>query len=53
MDLLIRVDQMERAVLYSRRCRMNSDDIANEQLYSFMLPMKVKMNADGNWLRCN
>ena len=53
MDLLIRVDQMESAILYSRRCRMNSDDIANEQLYSFMLPMKVKMNADGNWLRCN
>ena len=41
-DLILRVDQMEPAILYSRRLRMNRDDMDNPQLFSMMLPMLVR-----------
>ena len=50
-DLLLIIDQMEPAVLYSRRLRMNERDIKNTQLFSFMLPMVVYEDEAGNWKR--
>lgn len=50
-DLLLRIDQMEYAILYSRRFRMCDKDKKNTQLFSLMLPMRVYEDEMGNWKR--
>ena len=50
-DLLLRIDQMEYALLYSRRFRMCDKDKNNTQLFSLMLPMRVYEDKMGNWKR--
>lgn len=52
LDVIIRVDQMDYALLYSRRYRMNSRDSEEQRLFSLMLPMKVKMDETGDSLQC-
>ncbi len=51
-DLILIIDQMEPAILYSRRLRMSEKDMNNSQLFSFMLPMLVRENGKGGWIRC-
>ena len=50
-DLLLRIDQMEYAILYSRRFRMCDKDKKNTQFFSLMLPMRVYEDEMGNWKR--
>ena len=48
LDVIIREDQMDYALLYSRRYRMNSRDAEEQRLFSLMLPMKVKVDETGD-----
>lgn len=50
-DLILRIDQMEPAILYSRRLRMNDRDMNNPQLFSLMLPMLIRNDSNGGWIR--
>ena len=46
------VDQMEPAILYSRRFRVDSSDVGNPHLFGLMLPMLVKTAENGDLIRC-
>ena len=46
-DLMLRVDQMDLSILYSRSLRMNEQDSSNPQLFSLMLPMLVREDSNG------
>ena len=46
------VDQMEPAILYSRRFRVDSSDVDNPHLYGLMMPMLVKTAENGDLIRC-
>lgn len=50
-DLILMFDQMDPAILYSRRLRMNDQDIKNPQLFSLMLPMLIHEDGNGVWVR--
>ena len=50
-NALFVIDQMEPAILYSRRYRVDSTDTNNKNLYGLMLPMLVK-NDNGIIIRC-
>ena len=50
-ELILRIDQMESALLFSRRHRMDDKDIKNPQLFSLMLPMLIRKDSNGNWIR--
>ena len=50
-DLMLKIDQMDSAILYSRRLRMNDRDMRNPQLFSLMLPMLVRKDHNGSWIR--
>lgn len=50
-ELLLRIDQMEPMILYSRRLRLNNYDKDNPQLFSFMLPMLVRVDRQMNLIR--
>jgi hypothetical protein len=49
--LLFVIDQMKSAVLFSRQHRC-AEDSTNPNLFSLMLPMIVKQNENGSWMRC-
>ena len=51
-DMILMIDQMEPAILYSRRLRMSEKDRNNPQLFSFMLPMLIREDGKGGWVRC-
>lgn len=50
-DLMLKIDQMDLAILYSRRLRMSDRDMRNHQLFSLMLPMLVRQDYNGSWIR--
>lgn len=50
-DLILRIDQMEPAILYSKRARMTERDMENSQLFSLMLPMLIREDGNGKWIR--
>ena len=50
-DLMLKIDQMDLAILYSRRLRMSDRDMRNHQLFSLMLPMLVRHDYNGSWIR--
>ena len=50
-EFLLTIDQMEPAILYSRRLRMCDRDRNNIQLFSLMLPMLICEDENGNWKR--
>ena len=50
-DLLLKIDQMEPVILYSRRLRMCDRDRNNPQLFSLMLPMLICEDGNGGWKR--
>jgi len=50
-DLLLKIDQMEPVILYSRRLRMCDRDRNNPQLFSLMLPMLICDDGNGGWKR--
>ena len=49
-ELMLKFDQMDPAVLYSRRLRITNSDLKNDQLSSLMLPMLIK-EENGSWMR--
>ena len=49
-ELMLQFDQMDPAVLYSRRLRITNSDLKNDQLFSLMLPMLIK-EENGSWMR--
>ena len=50
-DLMLKIDQMDSAILYSRRLRMSDSDMRNPQLFSLMLPMLVREDPNVSWIR--
>ena len=49
--LIFVIDQMEPAILFSRQHRC-VEDSTNKNLFSLMLPMVVKHDENGSWIRC-
>ncbi|MGI5874500.1 MAG: hypothetical protein ACOX8R_07590 [Bacillota bacterium] len=50
-DLILKIDQMDPLILYSRRLRMNKSDINNTQLFSLMLPMLILEKNNDEYIR--
>ncbi|MBQ6266765.1 MAG: hypothetical protein IJK64_03240 [Clostridia bacterium] len=50
-NVLITIDQMNPAILYSRRFRVDSSDIENPNLFGLMMPMLVEANENGDIVR--
>lgn len=50
-NVLITIDQMNPAILYSRRYRLDSSDIENPNLFGLMMPMLVETNENGDIVR--
>ena len=51
-NILCVVDQMNPCILYSRNFRLDSSDIENPHLSGLMMPMLVKVNEKGEYVRC-
>ena len=51
-NVLFIIDQMNPAVLYSRRFRVNDNDVKNPNLFGLMMPMLVEIKDNGNLVRC-
>ena len=51
-NVLFIIDQMNPAVLYSRRFRVNDNDVKNPNLFGLMMPMLVEIEDNGNMVRC-
>ncbi len=51
-NVLCVVDQMNPCILYSRNFRLDSSDIENPHLSGLMMPMLVKINEKGEYVRC-
>lgn len=51
-NVLCVVDQMNPRILYSRNFRLDSSDIENPHLSGLMMPMLVKVNEKGEYVRC-
>lgn len=51
-EVLLIFDQVELAIVYSRRLRMSSKTAEDSSLSSFMFPMLLTKNEDGSWKRC-
>ena len=51
-DVLIKIDQIDSyMLLYSRQSRSEEKDVNNDNLFGFMLPMKVIENDNGEIVR--
>lgn len=50
-DLILRFGQTDISILYSRRLRISAYDLNNPKLFSFMLPMLIKEDGEGGWIR--
>ena len=50
--LIVKIDQMEPMILYSRSHRLSESDNNNKNLFGLMLPMLVKQNENGEIVRC-
>ena len=50
-SIFVKIDQMDRMILYSRSHRM-SESNNNPNLFGLMLPMMVKQNGNGDLVRC-
>lgn len=51
-EFILEIDQMGPSVLYSRNKRCTEFDMKNDQLFSLMLPMLIKKDNNGRWVRC-
>ena len=51
-SLIVKIDQMEPMILYSRRHRISHSDINNQNLFWLMLPMLVRQKESGEIVRC-
>ena len=51
-SLIIKIDQMEPMILYSRAHRLAESNSDNPNLFGLMLPMLVKQNEKGEIVRC-
>ena len=50
-NVMITIDQMKSAVLYSRRFRLDGSDLKNPNLFGLMMPMLVETNEYGEIVR--
>ncbi len=50
-NLILKVDQMDSAILFTRQFRITEKDKNNEQLFSLMLPIPIRKNDTGDWVR--
>ncbi len=50
-DLILKIDQMESFILFSRSKFCNTQDMNNPQLFSLMLPMLIRENEPGQFVR--
>jgi len=51
-NVLINIDQMRSAVLYSRRFRVDDADTKNKNLLGLMMPILVEIKDNGEIVRC-
>ncbi len=51
-NVLCVLDQMNPRILYSRNFRLDSSDLENPHLSGLMMPMLVKVNEKGEYVRC-
>ena len=51
-SMVMKIDQMERMILYSRSHRMSESNNNNPNRFGLMLPMMVKQNGNGDIVRC-
>lgn len=50
--LMLKIDQMDSMILYSRSHRLSESDNSNKNLFGLMLPMLVKQKENGEIVRC-
>lgn len=50
-NVLLTIDQMKPAILYSRRFRIDDSDLQNPNLFGLMMPMLVETNENGMIVR--
>ena len=50
-EVMVVIEQMKPAILYSRSKRCKKEDSDNPQLFGLMLPMLIVENEDGVWRR--
>ena len=51
-SLIVKIDQMDPMILYSRGHRLSESNNTNPNLFGLMLPMLVKQKTDGEIVRC-
>ena len=51
-SLILKIDQMEPMVLYSRGHRLSESDHNNLNIFGLMLPMLIKQKENGEIVRC-
>ena len=51
-EVIIAIDQMDSQILYSRNHRCTQKDTENTQLFSLMLPLLVRRDESGQYVRC-
>lgn len=51
-SLIVKIDQMDSMILYSRAYRLSDSDKNNPNLFGLMLPMLVKQKENGEIVRC-
>lgn len=51
-SLIVKIDQMEPMILYSRSHRLTESDHHNLNLFGLMLPMLVRQKENGEIVRC-